>query len=60
MVSNVIWLSQGTCFAGPRLENGQNCTWWMVDLGQDHQVCNILIMYVYYYLIIVLAFGHAL
>ncbi|XP_027330039.1 BTB/POZ domain-containing protein At2g30600 [Abrus precatorius] len=32
---------QGTCFAGPRLENGQNCTWWMVDLGQDHQLmCN--------------------
>ncbi|XP_027939372.1 BTB/POZ domain-containing protein At2g30600 isoform X2 [Vigna unguiculata] len=29
---------QGTCFAGPRLENGQNCTWWMVDLGQDHQM----------------------
>ncbi|KAG4966653.1 hypothetical protein JHK84_041224 [Glycine max] len=28
---------QGTCFAGPRLENGQNCSWWMVDLGQDHQ-----------------------
>ncbi|KAK7321838.1 hypothetical protein VNO77_32825 [Canavalia gladiata] len=32
---------QGTCFAGPRLENGHNCTWWMVDLGQDHQLmCN--------------------
>ncbi|RZB70304.1 BTB/POZ domain-containing protein isoform E [Glycine soja] len=32
---------QGTCFAGPRLENGQNCSWWMVDLGQDHQLmCN--------------------
>ncbi|KAJ1411498.1 SKP1/BTB/POZ domain superfamily [Sesbania bispinosa] len=32
---------QGTCFAGPRLENGQICTWWMVDLGQDHQLmCN--------------------
>lgn len=32
---------QGTCFAGPRLENGHNSTWWMVDLGQDHQLmCN--------------------
>ncbi|CAJ1972616.1 unnamed protein product [Sphenostylis stenocarpa] len=32
---------QGTCFAGPRLESGQNCTWWMVDLSQDHQLmCN--------------------
>ncbi|XP_058737304.1 BTB/POZ domain-containing protein At2g30600-like isoform X2 [Vicia villosa] len=29
---------QGTCFAGPRLENGHNCSWWMVDLGQDHQL----------------------
>ncbi|KAK7280797.1 hypothetical protein RJT34_25864 [Clitoria ternatea] len=32
---------QGTCFAGPRLENGHKCAWWMVDLGQDHQLmCN--------------------
>ncbi|KAE9620943.1 putative chromatin remodeling & transcription regulator BTB-POZ family [Lupinus albus] len=32
---------QGTCFAGPRLENGNISSWWMVDLGQDHQLmCN--------------------
>jgi hypothetical protein len=36
---------QGTCFAGPRLENGHNCSWWMVDLGQDHQLmCNYYTM----------------
>lgn len=32
---------QGTSFAGPRIEDGKNCAWWMVDLGQDHQLmCN--------------------
>ncbi|KAI4317032.1 hypothetical protein L6164_024944 [Bauhinia variegata] len=32
---------QGTSFAGPRMENGHECAWWMVDLGQDHQLmCN--------------------
>ncbi|KAJ7966968.1 BTB/POZ domain-containing protein [Quillaja saponaria] len=32
---------QGTSFAGPRMEDGRNCAWWMVDLGQDHQLmCN--------------------
>lgn len=32
---------QGTSFAGPRLEDGKNCAWWMVDVGQDHQLmCN--------------------
>ncbi|KAL4372466.1 BTB/POZ domain-containing protein At2g30600 isoform X1 [Arachis ipaensis] len=32
---------QGTCYAGPRLENGHICSWWTVDLGQDHQLmCN--------------------
>ncbi|AES98295.2 BTB/POZ domain-containing protein At2g30600 [Medicago truncatula] len=36
---------QGTCFAGPRLENGHNCSWWMIDLGQDHQLmCNYYTM----------------
>lgn len=30
--------SQGTCFAGPRMEDGRICAWWMVDIGQDHQV----------------------
>ncbi|XP_004512608.1 BTB/POZ domain-containing protein At2g30600 isoform X2 [Cicer arietinum] len=36
---------RGTCFAGPRLENGHNCSWWMVDLGQDHQLmCNYYTM----------------
>lgn len=32
---------QGTLFAGPRMEDGRKCTWWMVDIGQDHQLmCN--------------------
>lgn len=32
---------QGTCFAGPRDEDGKKCSWWMVDIGQDHQLmCN--------------------
>ncbi|KAF2324780.1 hypothetical protein GH714_016759 [Hevea brasiliensis] len=32
---------QGTCIAGPRMEDGNKCVWWMIDLGQDHQlVCN--------------------
>ncbi|KAK8956097.1 BTB/POZ domain-containing protein [Platanthera guangdongensis] len=32
---------QPTSFAGPRTENGRSCTWWMVDIGQDHQLmCN--------------------
>ncbi|XP_017606272.1 BTB/POZ domain-containing protein At2g30600 [Gossypium arboreum] len=32
---------QGTCFAGPRMENGNICAWWMVDIGKDHQLmCN--------------------
>ncbi|KAI4388508.1 hypothetical protein MLD38_000829 [Melastoma candidum] len=31
----------GTSFAGPRLEAGCSCSWWMIDLGQDHQLmCN--------------------
>ncbi|WOL18186.1 BTB/POZ domain-containing protein [Canna indica] len=32
---------QGTSFAGPRIEDGHSSTWWMVDIGQDHQLmCN--------------------
>ncbi|KAI3834318.1 hypothetical protein MKX03_030125 [Papaver bracteatum] len=32
---------QGTSFAGPRIEDGKNCSWWMVDIGEDHQLmCN--------------------
>ncbi|GLT46059.1 hypothetical protein SLA2020_198470 [Shorea laevis] len=32
---------QGMSFAGPRIENGHASAWWMVDLGQDHQLmCN--------------------
>ncbi|XP_071733978.1 BTB/POZ domain-containing protein At2g30600 [Rutidosis leptorrhynchoides] len=32
---------QGTSFAGPRIEDGKNCSWWMIDLGLDHQLmCN--------------------
>uniref|UniRef100_A0A804R245 BTB domain-containing protein n=1 Tax=Zea mays TaxID=4577 RepID=A0A804R245_MAIZE len=29
---------QGTCFAGPCVENGKRVSWWMVDIGQEHQV----------------------
>ncbi|KAL7168698.1 hypothetical protein ACSBR2_039029 [Camellia fascicularis] len=28
---------QGTSFAGPRIEDGKNCTLWIIDIGQDHQ-----------------------
>ncbi|WVZ82987.1 hypothetical protein U9M48_030182 [Paspalum notatum var. saurae] len=32
---------QGTCFAGPCIEDGKKCSWWMVDIGKDHQLmCN--------------------
>lgn len=32
---------QGTSFAGPRIEDGNKSSWWMVDVGPDHQVmCN--------------------
>ncbi|CAA3010178.1 BTB POZ domain-containing At2g30600 [Olea europaea subsp. europaea] len=32
---------QGTSFAGPRVEDGRNTAWWMVDIGPDHQLmCN--------------------
>ncbi|CAI9117091.1 OLC1v1018421C1 [Oldenlandia corymbosa var. corymbosa] len=32
---------QGTSFAGPRMENGKNTSWWMIDIGADHQLmCN--------------------
>ncbi|GAA0177007.1 hypothetical protein LIER_29643 [Lithospermum erythrorhizon] len=32
---------QGTSFAGPRIEDGLNSAWWMVDVGHDHQLmCN--------------------
>lgn len=32
---------QATSFAGPRVEDGQNSAWWMIDIGQDHQLmCN--------------------
>lgn len=32
---------QPTSFAGPRIEHGRSCTWWMVDIGHDHQLmCN--------------------
>ncbi|KAL1192782.1 BTB/POZ domain-containing protein [Cardamine amara subsp. amara] len=31
----------GTSFAGPRMEEGHISSWWMVDLGEDHQLmCN--------------------
>ncbi|KAM7521310.1 hypothetical protein LguiB_020272 [Lonicera macranthoides] len=32
---------QGTSFAGPRIEDGNNSSWWMIDVGPDHQLmCN--------------------
>ncbi|KAJ6998948.1 hypothetical protein NC653_014944 [Populus alba x Populus x berolinensis] len=32
---------QGTSFAGPCMEDGHIRAWWMVDIGQDHQLmCN--------------------
>ncbi|KAJ6708628.1 hypothetical protein OIU74_009853 [Salix koriyanagi] len=32
---------QGTSFAGPRMEGGHIHAWWMIDIGQDHQLmCN--------------------
>ncbi|KAG5542557.1 hypothetical protein RHGRI_022179 [Rhododendron griersonianum] len=32
---------QGTSFTGPRIEDGRNNVWWMIDFGQDHQLmCN--------------------
>uniref|UniRef100_A0A9I9DDE3 BTB domain-containing protein n=2 Tax=Cucumis melo TaxID=3656 RepID=A0A9I9DDE3_CUCME len=32
---------QGTSFAGLRVEDGKTCSWWMVDIGEDHQLmCN--------------------
>lgn len=30
--------TQGTCFAGPCIEDGKKLSWWMVDIGQDRQV----------------------
>ncbi|KAF6137016.1 hypothetical protein GIB67_030780 [Kingdonia uniflora] len=32
-------LAKETSFAGPRIEDEKNCAWWMLDIGQDHQVC---------------------
>ncbi|KAM3236841.1 BTB/POZ domain-containing protein [Capsicum annuum] len=32
---------QGTSLAGPQMEGGRNTSWWMVDIGPDHQLmCN--------------------
>ncbi|KAK9109413.1 hypothetical protein Sjap_017473 [Stephania japonica] len=32
---------QATSYAGPRIEDGKQCAWWMVDVGKDHQLmCN--------------------
>ncbi|XP_059634394.1 BTB/POZ domain-containing protein At2g30600 [Cornus florida] len=32
---------QGLSFAGARIEDRKNSTWWMIDIGQDHQLmCN--------------------
>ncbi|KAK9756671.1 hypothetical protein RND81_01G113800 [Saponaria officinalis] len=32
---------QGTSFTGPRFEDGKICSWWIVDVGEDHQLmCN--------------------
>ncbi|KAF6163362.1 hypothetical protein GIB67_022773 [Kingdonia uniflora] len=31
-------LAKATSFAGPRIEDEKNLCWWMLDIGQDHQV----------------------
>lgn len=32
---------QGTSFTGPLIEDGKVSSWWMVDIGTDHQlICN--------------------
>ncbi|KAK9135702.1 hypothetical protein Syun_015032 [Stephania yunnanensis] len=32
---------QATSYAGPRIADGKQCAWWMVDVGKDHQLmCN--------------------
>ncbi|XP_078430629.1 BTB/POZ domain-containing protein isoform X2 [Wolffia australiana] len=32
---------QGTSYAGPRIENGRTCAWWIIDIGVEHQLmCN--------------------
>lgn len=36
---------QGTSYAGPQFEDGKKSTWWMVDIGKDHQLmCNYYTM----------------
>uniref|UniRef100_A0A7N0R7Y1 BTB domain-containing protein n=1 Tax=Kalanchoe fedtschenkoi TaxID=63787 RepID=A0A7N0R7Y1_KALFE len=36
---------QGTSFSGLRIEGGSTCAWWMVDIGEDHQLmCNYYTM----------------
>ncbi|CAM8919035.1 unnamed protein product [Rhodiola kirilowii] len=36
---------QGTSFSGPRIEDGNTCAWWMVDIGEGHQLmCNYYTM----------------
>ncbi|GAB2300447.1 hypothetical protein Dimus_038613 [Dionaea muscipula] len=37
---------QGTSFAGARVEEGNKCAWWMVDIGEDHQVPPMLFLIV--------------
>ncbi|KAJ0967945.1 hypothetical protein J5N97_024862 [Dioscorea zingiberensis] len=32
---------QATLYAGPRIQDGHICAWWMIDIGEGHQLmCN--------------------
>jgi len=42
---------QGTSFAGPRMEDGHISSWWVVDLGEEHQVSSITSLSTYSVLI---------
>lgn len=36
--TKIVTCCQGTCFAGQQIEAGTISSWWMIDIGQDHQV----------------------
>lgn len=38
MRDEIFFCSQGSSVAGPQMEGGRNTSWWMVDIGPDHQV----------------------
>ncbi|KAG5542556.1 hypothetical protein RHGRI_022179 [Rhododendron griersonianum] len=43
---------QGTSFTGPRIEDGRNNVWWMIDFGQDHQVLNFYLSALFRHLLL--------